>query len=95
MNLLRNASIGALNGTGVGIFPLGPKSCPSDLPTTGISFVSAKKKSYLLISFLVALLSSANLFTPSLSKTSSAFASFAFRPISPEAITQTAAGFDI
>jgi len=41
----KNDSIGALNGTGVGILPLGPKSCPNFLPTAGMSFVSAKKKS--------------------------------------------------
>ncbi len=37
LNLDKNDSIGALNGTGVGIFPLGPNICPNTLPTTGIN----------------------------------------------------------
>ena len=69
LNLSKNDPIGALKGTGVGIFPLGPNNCPNDLPTTGISFVSAKKKSYLFISFLDSLLFCAKLSSSALSST--------------------------
>src|SRR5574338_27370 len=45
LNLSKIDSIGALNGSGVGIFPLGPINCPRVLPTFAISVVSARKKS--------------------------------------------------
>ena len=46
--LLIMASIWAFGGTGVGIFPRGPRYWPRTLPILGIRAVSAKKKSYSL-----------------------------------------------
>nr|ABZ08019.1 hypothetical protein ALOHA_HF4000ANIW141M18ctg4g21 [uncultured marine crenarchaeote HF4000_ANIW141M18] len=92
LNRSKNDSMGALNGTGVGILPLGPKSCPNFLPTVGISFVSAKKKSYLLIIFFDFFLSALNFVSSFSSITMSAFAFFALIPISPDAMIHTEAG---
>ncbi|KFM14190.1 hypothetical protein AAA799O18_00758 [Marine Group I thaumarchaeote SCGC AAA799-O18] len=61
----------------------------------GISLVSAKKKSYLLITFLDFLLSADNFASSSSFITWSAFAFFALIPISPDAITHTNADLDI
>ena len=89
LNRSRSASTGALNGIGVGILPRGPKSWPSTLPAVGMSLVSAKKKSCLLMTFLDSRLFLPNCTNSASFITLSAFAFFALMPKSPVAIMHT------
>ena len=86
----------AFGGTGIGIFPLGPKTGPSVRPTSGIKGASQMNTSYSVASLRSSFFLPVNASKSARSKTLSAEELFAFITKSPpEATTQTLLGLPV